>query len=471
MSEPRTAGATALALLALLALGASGCFTVWQGRSPDRREAISVHELIDRQFVRVGGANHPGYEAVGFTQLVTSAAGDRVAYPAQTRGRWRLVVDGREGPPWAGIGEVVMSADGRHVAYAAEDDEGRWRVVVDGHAHRAFDAIHAGTLAFAEPARGRALLRYVASDAEGARLVINGAAGPAFAGIGAVRFAERRFAYVARDGAWSRVVTRAGPSPRYDDVPEIVLAHGRLAYIAEKDRRFVLVLDGAHATAPEDELVALQVSRAGRVACVRREGEREGVWLDGVSHPLHGRVDGTTLTFSADGSRLAYVARDAGSARVVVDAEDGPAYVEIDGPAFDAAGRVVYVGRRAGGSVVHAGAHTVTHGTWAGHPVTGGERFAYLLREGERTAVVSDRGRAVFDAVIASTLTFDAAGRRWGVVAVARDAALRVAIEGGETRALDMDEVSALATRDPSVRDGWAATEAVRRWVRAELTR
>lgn len=454
-----------------LATLASGCWTVWQGHTPDRRAEVRVHEVIDRQMVRVGGRNGPAFEAIGFTELVFDAGGERLAYPARERGRWRLVVDGLAGPAWAGIGEVAMSADGRHVAYAAEDDAGRWRVVTDGAAGPAFDAIHADTLAFRE-ADGRPLLTYVASDPDGARLVANGRAGAPFDGIGALALDGRRLAYVARDGAWSRVVVGATVGPRYDEVPELVARAGRVAYVGVKDERFVLVIDGAHATGLEDELVALQVSATGRVACVRREGEREGVWIDGAAHPLHARVDGTTLRFSDDGARLAYVARDPDGARVVVDGVAGPAYAEIDGPRFDGAGRLAYVGRRAGESVVHVGAATASYPTWAGHVVTAGHRFAYLLRHGDRTAVVSDRGRMVFDAVIAETLTFDEAGRRWGVVAVDRDdAALRVVIEGGATRPLAMDELSALATQDPAARTPWAATEAVRGWVRAELAR
>lgn len=463
-----TRAATMLAMLHALALG--GCWTVWQGRTPDRRTSVRVEEVLDRQLVRVGDRAHPSYEAIGFTELAFDAAGARVVYPAREGGRWRLVIDGLAGPAWRGIGEVAVSRDGRHVAYAAEDDDGGWRVIADGHTGPRFDAIHAGTLAFA-PTR-RAILTYVASGPEGARLVVNGRPGPAFDGIGAVAIDERAIAYVVRDGAWARVVAGRAVGPRYDDVPELVVRAGRVAYVGVKDERFVLVIDGAHATAPEDELVALAIGARGGVACVRREGEREGVWVDGVRHPLHARVDGESLRFSPDGAHLAYVARDDDGARVIVDGVAGPPYAEIDGPALDDAGRATYVGRRPGGSVVHHGDRAHVHDAWAGHPVASGTRFAYLLRHGERTAVVSDRGRMVFDAVIADTLTFDEAGRRWGVVAVDRDdAALRVVLEGGEARALEMDELSALATQDPAMRLPWAATLAVREWVRAELAR
>jgi len=442
---------------------------VWHGHSADRTTEIEVLEVFDQQVVRVHGRNEPACEGVGVSQLVTSEDGRHVAYPARRDGRWRLVVDGQPGRAWAGIGEVVMSADARHIAYAAEQDDGRWRVVSDGRAGPPFEAVHAGTLRYA-PLQ-RAVLTYVASDGAGARLVVNGQPGPAFDGIGSVRFGPGRLAYVAREGAWARVVSGGRVGPRYDEIPELVVAAGHVAYVAIKHGRFVLVVDGAHVTEPQDELVALQVGRSGRVACVQREGEEERIWLDGRLHLAHERVDGSTMTFSADGHHFAYVARDAGRRTVVLDEVVGPAYLEIDGPAFDSAGYLTYIGRRAGGSVVHARTRALNYPQWAGHPVTGGRRFAYLLRHGQRTAVVSDRGSRVFDAVIADTLTFDPSGERWGVVAVDRDASLSLVFEGGESRPLDPDELSAMSVRDPRMRVPWEITDAVRGWVQRELER
>jgi hypothetical protein len=63
--------------------------------------------------------------------VVFSADGSRMAYGARRDGKDRMVIDGREDPPFDDLGPPSFSPGGEHVAYAAKRD-GKWRVLVDG---------------------------------------------------------------------------------------------------------------------------------------------------------------------------------------------------------------------------------------------------------------------------------------------------------------------------------------------------
>jgi hypothetical protein len=54
-----------------------------------------------------------------------------MSYMAQKDGKWRMVVDGKEGMAYDGVSISVFSPDSRHLAYAALS-QGTWMVVVDG---------------------------------------------------------------------------------------------------------------------------------------------------------------------------------------------------------------------------------------------------------------------------------------------------------------------------------------------------
>jgi hypothetical protein len=464
------ASARTSAITIVISFVCSGCFVMWHGRDPDRSEQVVVYEILDHQRVAVDERYHPEFDAVAFQELVIR--GERVVYPARDGDRWRIVDGGVPGRSWRGIGEVVMSASGAHLAYAAEDDDERWHVVSDGWIGPAFDAIHARTIAYGPNERA---LVYVASSSEGAHVVVNGRVGPAYDGVGRVRFGDRgrRLAYVAREGHRMRVVVDGRAEAAYDDIPELVLAPRGpgYAYVGIKDGGFVLVRDGALATGVEDEIVALQLSADGsRAACVVRSGEREAVLADGARGAWHERVDGSSLVLY--GRHTAYIARDGDERRVIVDEVAGPAYREIDGPRASEALHG-YVGRGPGRSVVHIGERTIEHDVWAGNLVLPprGDRFAYLLRDGDRTAIVTDRERRTFDAVIVSSLVFDELGERWGVVAIDRAAQrLFVATERGE-RPFELDALSALAVADTATtRADFDSIEIVRRWIRRALS-
>ena len=68
-------------------------------------------------------------DAVDDATLVFSPDGGRVAYAGRRGGRWRAVVDGKDGQPYDAVGRPVFSGDVPHVAYAARR-EGKQHVIV-----------------------------------------------------------------------------------------------------------------------------------------------------------------------------------------------------------------------------------------------------------------------------------------------------------------------------------------------------
>ncbi len=110
---------------------------------------------------------------------------------------------------------------------------------------------------------------------------------------------------------------------------------------------------------------------------------------------------------------------------------------------------------------------------WAGQLVFApeGQRWAYVARRDIRAAIVSDRGERRFHGVLRETLQFDPHGERWACAVADTERGFFIAFEDGERRALDLQEVADLPTRDESMMWPWRATERVREWIAAELRR
>ena len=73
-----------------------------------------------------------------------------MSYMAQKDGKWRMVVDGKEGKAYDSVSIPAFSPDSRHLAYAALSQQGTWMVVVDGEegANRFGAIVKGATLVF-----------------------------------------------------------------------------------------------------------------------------------------------------------------------------------------------------------------------------------------------------------------------------------------------------------------------------------
>lgn len=276
--------------------------------------------------------------------------------PDQRRAAWvslvedgmRVIVDGRVGPTYhnVAVGTPVFSPDSRHVAYLAEDDEG-WHLVVDDRKGPATAGFLEGSLSFgADDGRVAVAVRAldywwqpaigaigapdgppeVTEDAD----LFDALATPMHVGPkGDLRFAARK------DHRWF-VVQGGVRSPSWDQVEATVMGPEgeRFAYVANQDHRAFAVVDGQPG-APFEDIAAEYLTFSPDGTRVAYPARRDGAWWVVESDPaepvLHGawqRMAGG-LVFSADGLHLGWLASDGQAWVVIVDGQPHGRYPAV----------------------------------------------------------------------------------------------------------------------------------------------
>lgn len=456
--------------LLLLASLACAPTRVWVGRSADRSVLVEVVAHGRAQRVVVDGRPFPPSDAVGFARLAVSEDGRTIAWPSLRAGRWRLSVNGREGPPFDGIGDVAIAPVGSRVAYVALA-AGRWSVVVDGVAQTPVEAVLEGSLRWSP---GGHHLAYVARDAGRSFAVIDGARGPAATAVRALRFGDKGalVAYVAHAPDGERVVVNGVVGPAWREVPALALAAAapRVAYVGRDREGWSLVRDGALVERSPEAIDEPRISADGaHLAWLRVGRERVEVVRDGRVLGAHPDVEGSTLALSRDGAHALWVAVEDHRRRVFRDGVGGPLFDAITEVLATPEGRWSYVGRA--GDVFTAfvdGRRVRRARAWLGGVAlaSGSARWALFARVGPQLAVRSDAGAVVVGYGVADSLAFDAAGARWACLA--GDPATReveFVFEGGARAPFAWEEIGAMLVRAEPL-EGVA-----RRFVRAELSR
>jgi Tol biopolymer transport system component len=221
------------------------------------------------------------------TQLIRfSPVSDRVAYGAQDGDKWRVVVDGKEGKKYDGLGsgDPIFSADGHRIAYGALEGD-KWMVVVDGKEGKKYDGLLSGPPIF---------------SADGQRVV-----------------------YGARDGDKCMVVVDRKEGKKYDGVlsgTPIFSADGqRVAYGANEGDKWMVVVDGKEGKKYDGVLSGTPIFSADgqRVAYGAVEGDKWMVVVDEEEGDAYSSIG--ELAFSPDGSRVATEVQVGDRWRVVVD--------------------------------------------------------------------------------------------------------------------------------------------------------
>ncbi len=319
--------------------------------SPDERRAAYLARLGDREFMVVDRQEGPKFDFVGLGTVSTeglnaegnpclqgsapfSANSKRVVYVAETKGDERghrkrmVVVDGQVSPEYDNITPVLLSPDGRHIAYGVSQRTGRrnWEeeeegfVVLDGRpGPRCYGGI--GSLLFSPDSQSLAYTYLVAKREGhwGSWVVLNGEAG--------LMHGEK----TVRDLTFS-------PDSKH------------LAYVAEPydpkregSRKVSVVIDGR--VGPEYEWVSgISFSQDSKhfVYVAKDENQKRFVVIDGTPGPTWKVVD--AFRFSPDSNHYAYVAQDQNGLRIVVDEKPGPIYVWGNEPIFSPdSQRVAYV--------------------------------------------------------------------------------------------------------------------------------
>ena len=239
--------------------------------------------------VILDGKPQPAYDNLG--PLVFSPDGKRVAYAAMQkegqREKWQVVADGKGGS-FDAIGEETLqfSPDGKHLAYAVQTG-GQWCVVLDGKPGEKYDGI--GQVKFSPNSQ---VLAYVAKRQQMEAVVAESVVGPALPaarvdgqrpaqpalpaakesqprffdriGGGTLVFSPsgRHLAYVAGHhpqdgrGRWSFVVADGNRKPRYDMVGYLTFTpDGRWpVYAAVKGKKTFTVVEDKEATHQYDAI-------------------------------------------------------------------------------------------------------------------------------------------------------------------------------------------------------------------------
>ncbi len=354
-----------------------------------------------------------------------------------------------------------------------------WHLVVDGVAGPPFAGIALDEVRFAAaaphvayPAMPCRWLDGRCHTGQGWVVVKDHSVGRAWESVSFVTLSSdgERLAYVAALGERSLVVADERPIGAWDAVGPLTFdATGRLIHAAHLGRSSLVVIDGR--AGPAWPSIDGLIVRGAHFAYAARDDSGERIVRDGVAGPVFERVAAPTL--SDDGGRLAYGARVDGKWHVHVEGAADRAFEHVGLPVL-AGPHWGYVARDSGRR--HVVVDGVARSAWADASdlaLSSSGRHAHLAWRDRQRIVVSDVSEHALELAVDGTLTFSSDGRRWGCIAGSlRDRQLFVLAEGDPPAVLAHTSFPALLaitnTAAPTVTDGDAA---IRRWVRAQLDR
>ncbi|HJV36738.1 hypothetical protein [Geomonas sp.] len=283
-----------------------------------------------------------------------------VSGDAGSKAPYRVFLDGRSGPPYTGGYDPVFSADGKHFAFVAEEEE-KMFVVVDGKRGATYPIIHKGGPVLSSDGNH---VSYVVRQDKQDFVVTDGVPGPHYDRIyaGSVRFSPdgKHLAHSALKGRKRYIVVDGVPGPSHDSVgesPVLSVDGKRLAYIViNGDKQFVMI-DGK--ADPEYDAILLDspvFSPDGKhLAYSARVGNRKFVVIDGVKGVEYDGIGQKVVTFSTDGRHTAYRAQIGNKVLVVIDGVPSRVYDNASDPVFSGdGGRVAYIAKDGGKSTLVA---------------------------------------------------------------------------------------------------------------------
>jgi WD40 repeat protein len=261
------------------------------------------------------------------------------------------VVDGIRSEPQAQIGDILFSPDGRRLAYIGGSARNKRCAVLDGVAQKEYEGVESP--AFSGDGKR---LGYVARKGEDMVAVIDGVESSPARLITGLAFSDdgQHVAYAIWTSAGTVMVSDNRTSKTYREVgrPFFSPAGGRLAFEASEDGKRFLVVDGREGEGFEtssQHALSIAFSPDGRRVAWRVEpsGKDPLIFVDGVRQEALPGVVHFPMTFSRDGKRLAYVAREGSTFIAVVDGKPfRPEEVILSPVGFSPDGRrTVYVAR------------------------------------------------------------------------------------------------------------------------------
>lgn len=334
-------------------------------------------------------------------QITFNEQGRGVAFKAEKGGKIALFFNGKAGPSYNDLGEMVISPDGRRFAYTAQDDRNIWRLVIDGR--DAAELHHLGTPVFSPDSRHVAVQ---ASANEDWFIVMDGKPNkkskysydrPVFSADSMkIAYIEnlddgKKRLYIADlqlknlrivDSVVSPIVTSpdrkqlavviarqdkqriarinfdnpdlVNEGSEYDSISNVTFGpEGRsIAYTAMKGGVNYLVLDNTEAqlaSLPVKPMAVNPVRQEVAIILASTKGMRLHRVFAGVGDKGKNYDDIAGLVYSNDGSRYAYAATKGKAGFIVINGKEGPHFDKVVAPLITHDGkRVIYRARKDG---------------------------------------------------------------------------------------------------------------------------
>lgn len=322
-------------------------------RKESKGWVVEVDGKIEGTFKAVGIVHGPVgiYAQVGFLDLVGikpmvfSADSRHLAYGAKEEDSWFMVKDGEKSKPFKSVGSPVLSRDGKRLAFPAQVPGG-WCMVVDGVPGKVFDKL--GPPAFSPDGRRFA---YAARLNEKERIVVDGVEGKVYesldvvSGLGAwlafptmvaefpVFSADGRLAHHGKlAGKW-HIVVEGQDSEAFDKVSDIVFSPDgkRMAFAARKPR-WTVVVDGKDQRVFDETPYVNFSPDSKRVVMVGEMGGKQTISVDGKELGTYQAIG--VPVFSPDSSRIAFAFKTGKQWTAVIDGAPQKAYLSVDPPVF-----------------------------------------------------------------------------------------------------------------------------------------
>jgi Tol biopolymer transport system component len=213
--------------------------------SPDSRRVVYMAQHGKQTHVVIDGVEVVEPEYVSEPKF--SKTGKRMAYVVVRKDQWLVVIDGKAGKPYSGLGNnIEFSEDEKHVLYQADTPEGQM-LVVDSVETEPRPVIEENSYGFSPDGRQVA---YIASESRDQQyVVVDHKNGKTYKVVGKPTFSpdSRHVIYAAWRAGKMMVVTDGVEGEAFDEVNDYFRFSPdgkRMAYFAKRGGQQFLVVDG-----------------------------------------------------------------------------------------------------------------------------------------------------------------------------------------------------------------------------------